>query len=100
MQLQELIQRSGLDQRTIEDICKKMEEAIEAKNSILRNLKYYAPVSATNTAAADNPNQPQVKKRGGRVAGAGPSMTPDAIRKRVDKKRPLTSPQGESPTAR
>jgi hypothetical protein len=41
-----------------------------------------APVSATNTAAADNPNQPQVKKRGGRVAGAGPSMTPDAIRKR------------------
>ena len=41
-----------------------------------------APVSATNTAAADNPNQPPVKKRGGRVAGAGPSMTPDAIRKR------------------
>lgn len=40
VQLQELIQRSGLDQRTIEDICKKMEEAIEAKNSILRNLKY------------------------------------------------------------
>ena len=38
--MQELIQRSGLDQRTIEDICKKMEEAIEAKNSILRNLKY------------------------------------------------------------
>ena len=24
----------------IEEICKKMEEAIEAKNSILRNLKY------------------------------------------------------------
>ena len=40
VQLQELIQRSGLDQRTVEDICKKMEEAIEAKNSILRNLKY------------------------------------------------------------
>ena len=40
VQLQELIQRSGLDQRTVEDICKKMEEAIKAKNSILRNLKY------------------------------------------------------------
>jgi chromosome segregation ATPase len=40
VQLQELVQRSGLDQRTVEDICKKMEEAIEAKNSILRNLKY------------------------------------------------------------
>jgi hypothetical protein len=41
-----------------------------------------APVSATNTAAADNPNQPQTKKRGGRVAGADLSQTPDAIRKR------------------
>jgi hypothetical protein len=42
-----------------------------------------APVSATNTAAADNPNQPPpAKKRGGRVAGAEPSQTPDAIRKR------------------
>ena len=40
VQLQELVQRSGLDQRTVEEICKKMEEAIEAKNSILRNLKY------------------------------------------------------------
>lgn len=40
VQLQHLIQRSGLDQRTVEEICKKMEEAIEAKNSILRNLKY------------------------------------------------------------
>jgi hypothetical protein len=44
-----------------------------------------APVSATNTAAADNPNQQQTKKRGGRVAGAGPSMTPDAIRKRASR---------------
>ena len=46
------------------------------------NTMANAPVSATNTAAADNPNQQQTKKRGGRVAGAGPSMTPDAIRKR------------------
>lgn len=35
-----------------------------------------------NTAAADVPDQPQTKKRGGRVAGAEPSQTPDAIRKR------------------
>jgi SMC interacting uncharacterized protein involved in chromosome segregation len=40
VQLNELVQRSGLDQKTIEEISKKMEEAIEAKNSILRNLKY------------------------------------------------------------
>ncbi len=40
VQLNELVQRSGLDNRTVEEICKKMEEAIEAKNSILRNLKY------------------------------------------------------------
>jgi hypothetical protein len=40
-----------------------------------------APVSATNTAAADNPNQPQTKKRGGRVAGQL-SQTPGAIAKR------------------
>jgi len=47
------------------------------------NTMANAPVSATNTAAADNPNQPPpVKKRGGRVAGAEPSQTPDAIRKR------------------
>jgi hypothetical protein len=47
------------------------------------NTMANAPVSATNTAAADNPNQPPpVKKRGGRVAGAAPSETPDAIRKR------------------
>jgi hypothetical protein len=47
------------------------------------NTMANAPVSATNTAAADNPNQPPpAKKRGGRVAGAEPSQTPDAIRKR------------------
>ena len=46
------------------------------------NTMANAPVSATNTAAADNPNQPQTKKRGGRVAGADLSQTPDAIRKR------------------
>jgi hypothetical protein len=47
------------------------------------NTMANAPVSATNTAAADNPNQPlPTKKRGGRVAGAEPSQTPDAIRKR------------------
>ena len=40
LDLRELVQRSGLDNATIEEICKKMEEAIEAKNSILRNLKY------------------------------------------------------------
>jgi len=40
LDLRELVQRSGLDSSTIEEICKKMEEAIEAKNSILRNLKY------------------------------------------------------------
>lgn len=34
------MQRSGLDQGTVDEICKKMEEAIEAKNSILKNLKY------------------------------------------------------------
>lgn len=38
--LRELVQRSGLEQPVVDDICKKMEEAIEAKNSILRNLKY------------------------------------------------------------
>ena len=40
VQLQELVQRSGLDPKSVEEISKKMEEAIEAKNSILRNLKY------------------------------------------------------------
>jgi hypothetical protein len=46
------------------------------------NTMANAPVSATNTAAADNPNQPPpVKKRGGKVAGQD-SQTPNAIRKR------------------
>ena len=40
VQLRELVQRSGLDQATVDEICKKMEEAIEAKNSIIKNLKY------------------------------------------------------------
>lgn len=40
VQLRELVQRSGLDQSTVDEICKKMEEAIEAKNSIIRNLRY------------------------------------------------------------
>jgi len=45
------------------------------------NTMANAPVSATNTAAADNPNQPPPKKTGGKVAGQV-SQTPDAIRKR------------------
>ena len=40
VQLRELVQRSGLDQVTVDEICTKMEEAIEAKNSIIRNLRY------------------------------------------------------------
>jgi hypothetical protein len=50
-----------------------------------------------NTAAADVPDQPQTKKRGGRVAGAEPSQTPDAIRKRNsrrDKKNAATTTGG------
>lgn len=40
VQLHELIQRSGLQPQTVEEICNKMKEAIEAKNSLLRNLNY------------------------------------------------------------
>ena len=40
MVMKEVIQRSGLDQATQHNICKQMEQAVEAKNSILRNLKY------------------------------------------------------------
>lgn len=40
VQLHELIQRSGLNPNTVDEICHKMKEAIEAKNSLLRNLKY------------------------------------------------------------
>lgn len=39
-QLHELIQRSVIDPKTVDEIWKKMEEAIEAKNSLLRNLRY------------------------------------------------------------
>ena len=39
-QLNEIVQRSGLDGKSVEEICKKMEDAIEAKNSLLRNLRY------------------------------------------------------------
>jgi hypothetical protein len=45
------------------------------------NTMANAPVSATNTAAADNPNQPPPKKTGGKVAGQV-SQTPGAIAKR------------------
>ena len=45
------------------------------------NTMANAPVSATNTAAADNPNQPPPKKTGGKVAGQL-SQTPNAVRKR------------------
>jgi hypothetical protein len=59
--------------------------ALKAQNATTTapaNTMANAPVSATNTAAADNPNQPPpVKKRGGKVAGQD-SQTPDAIRKR------------------
>jgi hypothetical protein len=60
--------------------------ALKAQNATTTapaNTMANTPVSATNTAAADNPNQPPpAKKRGGRVAGADLSQTPDAIRKR------------------
>ena len=64
------------------------------------NTMANAPVSKTNVAKPGNPNAapatdpaaaapaadtaaaPATKARGGRVAGAGPSQTPDAIRKR------------------
>lgn len=39
-QLHELIQRSGLPPPTVDEICNKMKEQIEAKNALLRNLKY------------------------------------------------------------
>jgi len=40
IQLKEVVQRVGFEQRTVDEICKRMEEAIEAKNSLLRSLKY------------------------------------------------------------
>eukprot|EP00354_Favella_ehrenbergii_P003488 CAMPEP_0170466718 /NCGR_PEP_ID=MMETSP0123-20130129/10568_1 /TAXON_ID=182087 /ORGANISM="Favella ehrenbergii, Strain Fehren 1" /LENGTH=87 /DNA_ID=CAMNT_0010732907 /DNA_START=1206 /DNA_END=1465 /DNA_ORIENTATION=- len=38
--MRELVQRSGLDQGTVNGIKTKIEEAVEAKNLILSNLKY------------------------------------------------------------
>ena len=61
------------------------------------NTMANAPVSKTNTAKPGNPNAAPAadpaaaapaaatKARGGRVAGAGPSQTPDAIRKRASR---------------
>jgi hypothetical protein len=65
------------------------------------NTMANAPVSATNTAKPSNPNLAQpaadaaapattpaataTKARGGRVKGAEPSMTPNAIRKRASR---------------
>jgi hypothetical protein len=50
------------------------------------NTMANTPVSTTNVAQPGNPNAAApataTKARGGRVAGAGPSQTPDAIRKR------------------
>lgn len=39
-QLQEVVQRAGFEQKFVDEITKRMEEAIEAKNSLLRSLKY------------------------------------------------------------
>jgi hypothetical protein len=60
------------------------------------NTMANAPVSKTNVAKPGNPNAAPAadpaaaapaatKARGGRVAGAGPSQTPDAIRKRASR---------------
>ena len=66
------------------------------------NTMANAPVSKTNVAAPGNPNAAAptaaptaapadpaaaTKARGGRKAGAGPSMTPDAIRKRASREK-------------
>ena len=65
------------------------------------NTMANAPVSKTNVAAPGNPNAAAAapaaatpadtaaatKARGGRKAGAGPSMTPDAIRKRASREK-------------
>jgi hypothetical protein len=55
--------------------------AAEPTTAAPANTMANAPVSATNTAAADNPNQPPPKKTGGKVAGQV-SQTPGAIAKR------------------
>ena len=56
-------------------------EPTTAASAAPANTMANAPVSATNTAAADNPNQPPPKKTGGKVAGQV-SQTPGAIAKR------------------
>ena len=38
--LREVVQRSGMSQVSVDRMCASIEEAVEAKNSILRNLKY------------------------------------------------------------
>jgi hypothetical protein len=83
------------------------------------NTMANAPVSATNTAKPGNPNQATIdadrdrimgqpdkvtadpaaapKARGGRKAGAGPSMTPDAIRKRASREANAAKQQATEP---
>lgn len=39
-QLREVVQRAGFEQKFVDEITKRMEEAIEAKNALLRSLKY------------------------------------------------------------
>ncbi len=39
-QLKEVVLRAGFEQQFVNEIMKRMEEAIEAKNSLLRSLKY------------------------------------------------------------
>jgi hypothetical protein len=39
-QLEQVIQQAGFEQKFVDEITKRMEEAIEAKNSLLRSLKY------------------------------------------------------------
>jgi len=38
-QMTEVLQRADLDQRFIQDITKKVEETMESKNQLLKNLK-------------------------------------------------------------
>ena len=40
VQMRELVQRSQLDQATVDDVTNKVKEAVEAKNSIVTNLRY------------------------------------------------------------
>ena len=83
------------------------------------NTMANAPVSKTNKAKSGNPNQATIdadrdrimgqpdkvtadpaaapKARGGRKAGAGPSMTPDAIRKRASREANAAKQQATEP---